>query len=211
MLDFRELTTRLADALNGPLPGRQAQLKMTSLKRGLETEGDHKGIPSSVLILFYLKEGNICIPFIKRPKYEGVHSGQIAFPGGRFEIEDMNLQNTALRETEEEIGIDRNKVKVLGGLTSLYIPPSNFKVSPVVGYYTENPRFSIDRNEVDHLLEIPVEELLDEKHRTRRIIDTSYGKIEVPCYFIQDEIIWGATAMMLSELLEILRGIINKN
>lgn len=143
---------------------------------------------------------------ILRKTYEGVHSNQVGFPGGRVEEEDKNLMQTALRETEEEVGILREQVEVLRELTKLYIPPSNFWVQPYVGVMQQTPVLVPQEDEVEDILEIALEDFLSDSCLTRRTLSTSYAEeIEVPAFLLNGHVVWGATAMMLSELKEILK------
>ena len=159
---------------------------------------------SAVLVLFYQVGDEPRIIFMKRPVDNSVHSGQIAFPGGGVEQEDNTLTQTALREANEEVNVNPADVKIIGSLSKLHIPPSNFDVYPVVGYALTRPDFK-GNHEVDKLVEVNVAELMDPKTKTTKTIHHRLGKlVEVPCYYIEGEIIWGATAMMLGELLEIL-------
>jgi 8-oxo-dGTP pyrophosphatase MutT (NUDIX family) len=112
---------------------------------------------------------------------------------------------TALREAEEEIGVSRNTVIPIGILTDLFIPPSNFLVTPVVGYTHARPDFMPDPGEVDEILEVPLDLLLDENARQEKDITIFPAvKIKVPCFYIDGNIIWGATAMMLNELIDVI-------
>lgn len=136
------------------------------------------------------------------------HSGQISFPGGKYEQEDVNYEATALRETEEEVGVDQGKIEILGSLTDLYIPVSNFQVFPYVGMTEETPEFELQTSEVSSILEVPFEQLTDPG-----IVGVKDLKIGshltlkgVPYFDVQEHVVWGATAMMLSELLEVWRG-----
>jgi len=159
---------------------------------------------SGVLILLYPADGYISTVLIRRPVYNGVHSGQLAFPGGRKEEHDEDLIKTALRESKEETGIQPQDVNVIGQLSDLFVPPSNFLVSPVVGYSETKPFFVADPLEVDAIIEIPLEHLLNPEASTTKTVEAGEWKASVPCYFIQNQIIWGATAMIISEFLEIL-------
>ncbi len=195
----------LQSCFDKSLPGLPAQLKMAPFHRREEliTPGTiDKAIKSSVLMLFYPKEGMEHIAFIKRPVYNGVHSGQIALPGGRWESTDKSLYHTALREAREEIGIDTHQVKHVGKLTDLYIPPSNYVVSPFVATYDKQQNFAPDPQEVDEILEVPFSFFL-EKTSVRKIkIETSGGLVvETPCFDYKGNIIWGATAMIMSEMV----------
>ncbi len=196
--------------LQNPLPGKPAHLKMASTSRlKLQTEPNEKTRKSGVLILFYPSQGEIYLPLILRPAYDGVHGGQMAFPGGGVEKEDENLNRTALREAQEEIGIKAIDVKILGQLTELFIPPSNFTVQPVIGYISYRPDFYPDAKEVDRIFEIPLKEMSNPSIISRKIINVRGYEIDAPHYNIQENVVWGATAMMISELLELISGIEN--
>ena len=131
MTDFQNFINKLEERLKNPLPGTGAFLKMASEIRLEELQSSYdtsKAIQSSVLILLFPENKSVKIILILRQQYEGVHSGQVSFPGGRKEKDDKTLIETALRESEEEVGIDADKVMVIGNLTEIYIPPSNFLV-----------------------------------------------------------------------------------
>ena len=200
-----QLSNKLADK---DLPGLDAQLSMAPATRQEELKRmKGTGIPkqSAVLVLFYPDNGLTKLVFIKRPVDESVHSGQIAFPGGRVEKEDRHFVDTALREAMEEVNVDPSKVTVLGPLSKMHIPPSNFDVYPIVGYTSSRPDFK-GNYEVDRIVEVALELLLNPKTKTTKTIHHRLGKlVNVPCYYIDGEIIWGATAMMLGELLTLIR------
>jgi 8-oxo-dGTP pyrophosphatase MutT (NUDIX family) len=207
--NFDIFINSLEKKLKGPLPGLAAQLKMANLKRlrrGMSMDVPPDVKQGGVLILFYPVDGSANLVFIKRSEYEGVHSGQISFPGGGQERSDSSIIETALREAKEEIGIDPGQVKPIGRITTLYIPPSNFLVTPVVGYTDVTPEFTPEPEEVDHILQVPLEDLLDERNMQEKEITIIDGLvITAPCFYIDGNIIWGATAMILSELLELIR------
>jgi 8-oxo-dGTP pyrophosphatase MutT (NUDIX family) len=209
MTEFKAFIESIREKLARPLPGLPSQLKMAGLRRSMKDGGviipdDAK--KSAVLALFYPVNGKIYMVLIKRTEYPGVHSGQISFPGGGWEKDDKDLVDTALRETEEEIGVSRHSVTAIGKLTELFIPPSNFLVTPVVGYISERPDFRPDPDEVDRILEIPLEELLDSSNiHEKEITIFPAVTLKVPCFYIDENVIWGATAMILNELIDVIR------
>ena len=159
------------------------------------------------MALLYPKNNELYLPLMKRPSYNGAHGGQVSFPGGKLEREDVNLVETALRETEEEIGVARKEVKVLGKLTDLFIIASNFKVSPTVGILDYTPKFIPDPYEVEEVLEVSIAQLLDLGQRG--VEEMTFGKytIQSPFFDVQGHVVWGATAMMLSELIDIMENL----
>jgi 8-oxo-dGTP pyrophosphatase MutT (NUDIX family) len=176
---------------------RQDELKQLQVQR-LQAK------KAAVTSLLYPKSGQTYMAFILRKTYKGVHSNQIGFPGGRHEKNDKNLLYTALRETEEEVGVNAQRVQLIKPLTDLYIPPSNFLVQPFLGYIDFEPTFVLQESEVKQLIEIPLSVCLDECHLTSEIIDASYAKgVEVPAFNFDGRIVWGATAMILSEIREL--------
>jgi len=212
-MDFIQLVNRLQKVLNGPLPGRPAQERMAPIPLEMERFDKQQIINArkgAVLMLFCPSEDkkSIIIPFIKRATYEGVHSGQIALPGGKKDLVDKDLGDTALRETEEEIGVPRNNIQILGNLSDLYIPPSNFSVRPFIGYSSVPPVFTIDEREVDRLIICRFDELTDEAIIKKKGMNLTGGhQIQAPYYEINEEVVWGATAMILSEFLTLWKEI----
>ena len=203
-----ELTSRLQDELKKPLPGRTVQLTMSSIKRIRELfdlSNQNQAVQSSVLILLYPDSAidSIRLVLMLRPTYEGIHGGQISLPGGKFETADADLSVTALREAHEEIGIDASKVRIIGKLSELYIPPSNYLVQPFIGISDTAPVFIPDQKEVEKIIEIDLADLLDDKNIRKKHIQVRGARIFAPCYIIDGNTIWGATAMILSEFKEI--------
>ena len=209
-MNLGQLRTRLQQALAHNLPGREAQLKMAPLpvdwrRFSLDAPVSHK--KSAVLLLFYPEDSGVFFPLIKRPTYPGAHSGQVSFPGGKVEPSDPDVVYTALREAEEEIGIDAGKVEVLGRLTDLYIPTSNFLVSPVLGFLAEKPRFVPEVREVARIIPTAVSSMRQPEIRQRTLVAIGEGQqLETPYFALDGEVVWGATAMILSELLQLLEG-----
>lgn len=189
------------------LPGLESQLKMAPINRKQEIMSLGQGknaVKSAVLFLFYPDEkGRTTTVFIKRPEYNGAHSGQISFPGGRYETTDQNLKTTALRETQEEIGVPVSDIEVAGKLSDLFIPPSNYIVSPYLGITPVRPAFVPDPAEVAQLLEFRLTDFFNPENRHTKLITLIGGyTLETPCYIINGHTIWGATAMMVSEFVE---------
>ncbi len=206
MREFNEFIKLLDISLKN-LPGFESQLKMAPISRLRDLKKYPMGKSprkSAVLILFYPENGNIKTVLMERAADNSIHSLQISFPGGKFENGDNNLEQTALREANEELGIAPQTVKILGPLTKLYIPPSNFDVFPFVGYTPEKPVFKTN-SEVKSILEIDLKTLMNPNTLINKTIEHRTGGVfEVPCYFVQDHIIWGATSMIISELLEVI-------
>jgi 8-oxo-dGTP pyrophosphatase MutT (NUDIX family) len=165
---------------------------------------------AAVMMLFYPKDGITHLVLIVRNSYEGVHSSQIAFPGGKYENEDANFEETALRETHEEIGIHPEKIEILKAFTKLYIPPSNFMVYPFLGICKEEIVFSPNPEEVSGIIELPLSTFLSDAIIIKSKIKTSYANaIDVPAFKIEEHIVWGATAMILSELKVVLKELLS--
>ena len=156
---------------------------------------------SGVLVLFYPQRDRLYIPLILRPTYDGVHSGQVGFPGGGYEAGDVDIVATAIREAYEEVGIQPDQVAVLGQLSPLYVFASNNLVHPTVAWSAQRPTFLLDSHEVDKLIEAPLLELLDPANQRREEWQLRGRVADVPFFRIENQTIWGATAMMLSELL----------
>ncbi len=205
--------------LKEPLPGESAQYKMAPEGRSVRERG-RRGEPktsqgemgregdgcksAAVLIVLFPEGRKVHTVFMKRNEYDGPHSGQISFPGGMYEDSDHDLMHTALRETEEETGIMEETPEVLGKLTPLYIPISNFCVTPYVGWLTKRPDFHPDSSEVKYLLTPTLEDLMDtSNHHKENILRHGYDVL-TPYIHLEKDIIWGATAMILSEFMELI-------
>ncbi len=211
---FSEFQELLTQRLGKPLPGRAAQFRMAadSYRAVVQPDPAFRGPAirgtafreSAVLVLFYPYQQTVYFPLILRPQYDGVHSGQMAFPGGRFEQTDRDLVHTALREAEEEIGIRETDVTILGRLSEIYVPASNTNVQPVIGIMPFRPVYVPDPREVAQVYEVQLEKIQDRGILKEGKMPVRGGFIRAPYYELDTQRIWGATAMMISELLEIL-------
>ncbi len=213
-MDFSEFKTKIVKIEKMDLPGEQFHLKMAPIERLLELKLQAKqsktGKRAAVLILFYPSENNKTnFVLILRKTYKGVHSAQVGFPGGKWEKGDKDYQATALRETKEEVGVSEDSISVYKKLTEIYIPPSNFFVQPYIGTTNEKPTFVPQEEEVEAIIEVPLVEFMDEATKITKTLTTSYAKeIKVPAFLLQNHVVWGATAMMLNEVREMLKQLL---
>lgn len=193
-----------------PLPGVEAQLRMAheSRKGAMRSKSGYENARhAAVLILLFPEELSIKTVLIQRPKYDGVHSGQIAFPGGKQDAGET-IEQTVLREVEEEIGINPNSIEILGRLTELYIPPSNSLVFPFIGMLNHRPEVFAQSAEVDEVIEVDIEKLSDKSLISYRQVELRNGiVIDTPCLLLNEKVIWGATAMIISEFNEIVNSL----
>lgn len=205
------MINKLKTRLGQTLPGIEAQYKMAPFNReriNLNFEDASSYRKSAVMIVLYQNEFNEwCIPLTERVNYGGIHSGQISFPGGKYEKEDQDLVNTAMRECYEEIGV--KEIDLLGSLTHLYIPVSNFLVQPYVGIIQhKTPVFRPQEREVKKILNLELGYLLNDNNVLNgEIAVNERMKIKSPYFEVETKKIWGATAMILSELKEVVRTI----
>ncbi len=204
-----------------PLPGVFAQQIMAPAHR-LSSSQYKNSIKNSregsVLVLLYMRNEVPHFMLTLRQSYDGIHSGQISLPGGKIEATDANPVAAALRETEEEIGVSSKSIEIIGELTELYIPPSNFLVHPVVGFLKTIPNFIRDEKEVAELIDVATSVLHTEELRQQKIMDLSRGaksldlkQVHVPFFNINGHHVWGATAMILSEFAELSRPVFSQN
>jgi 8-oxo-dGTP pyrophosphatase MutT (NUDIX family) len=203
-----DFATRLKNELHKGLPGTDIQWRMASSDRLLKNFPRLPGKDAhiaAVLILLYPYNGSIYTVFMQRPDYNGVHGGQISFPGGKKEPEDENVIKTALRETYEETGVDTTAVNIIGTLTPLFIPVSNMIVTPVVGWANEKPLFRHKPEEVLFLIDADLKRLLDPSIVKIKPFEIRGEILDVKYFDYETNTIWGATAMMLYELLIIIR------
>ncbi|MBP6455765.1 MAG: CoA pyrophosphatase [Chitinophagaceae bacterium] len=190
------------------LPGKTAQFKMAPAHRSSDLIIPKDAKQSAVIILLFHKKNVWHFILIERSEDGKTHSGQISFPGGRVDQNDFSKTFTALRECEEEIGISKNNIQILGNLSSLYIPPSNFLVQPIIAYTEKEINFIRSENEVQEIIEVSIEDFFDRKNK---IEGTVFENKLVPAYQLtKNKIVWGATAMILAEFEEIYFNVISK-
>jgi len=198
-----DLPDKVSDALKGDLPGIQAHALMMAYKRRTVAQAINSGEKprlSAVMMLLYRKENLWHTVFMQRPDNQGVHSGQISFPGGKQEESETIIQ-TAFRETEEEVGIQSHQLRILGGLSEIFIPPSNFIVKPFVAVLEGDFVFNPNPDEVQALLEVPLSDFFREPilTSTEIHIPSLHVLINAPSFIIDQKVLWGATAMMVQE------------
>lgn len=211
---FQEFEKKIVKIAKMQLPGEAVQFKMAPMERLAEMKRlaykKNTAKRAGVMALFYPGiDHKTHLALILRKTYKGVHSAQIGFPGGKYENDDISLEETALRETEEEVGVLRDSVSVIKKLTEIYIPPSDFFVQPYVGIIASTPQFILQKEEVEELIEVPLLHFMDDSIKTMQTLSTSYAKnIEVPAFMLNNHLVWGATAMMLNEVREMLKELL---
>ena len=202
---FKSITKQLKKI---PLGGLEAQFILAPELRKRYDENKIKiqnPRKAAVLALFYPNENNeTCFLLTERATYKGTHSAQISFPGGKVDKSDISLEQTALREAFEEVGVRKN-IKIVREITDVYIPPSNFLATPFIGFCEYQPTFKTNY-EVENTISVLLSDLLDSANLSTKTMNTSYMKnIEVPCFLLNNKIVWGATAMILSEIKELFK------
>lgn len=210
-MEFKTTIQALEQLLKYPLPGEEAQQEMAPFDRPTRAKAmaqDTNPRLSAVLALLYPKKGETHLVLTLRSSYKGVHSKQVSFPGGKKEEEDPDLLHTALREANEEVGINTQEVEVVSPLTQLYIPPSRFLVQPYLGISQQTPDFTPDPREVQEILQVPLRWLYDPKRQRSEKIPVMNGKytVDAPFFDLFDQRVWGATAMILSEIRTLMKS-----
>jgi len=203
-LDNAEKIEWLRARLLQPLPGRNAQERMLGRVVSMPLKVPDNARRSAVLCLLFPINDELHVLLMKRREDNTAHSGQVSFPGGSHDASDADLRATALREAQEEVGIVSSEVDILGALTPLYIPVSNFNVYPYVGFAKQRPQYNLSQNEVSYTIEVPLSKLLHTERKTVTDVVSPARPdfaMKVNAYKLEEgTIIWGATAMIISEL-----------
>lgn len=205
---FDEVERILRNTNTGDLPGEESQFKMLpsirpriSWDKILET----KPTLAAVMLLLYPDGDKTMFSLILRNTYNGAHSAQIGLPGGKLELGESELE-AAIRETYEEIGVRVDQERIHFPLTKVWVAPSKFLVTPFVATLNEKPKFNIDEFEVNKLIEVNVDDLLNEEIFVETKVESKYVKdLKVNAFMLENQVVWGATAMMLSEFKDILK------
>jgi 8-oxo-dGTP pyrophosphatase MutT (NUDIX family) len=208
MSSARDVIDKLEERLRDPRPGVVAQLSMAPRPRPggrVHTEVEDTSLKAAVLLLIYPKPSALHVVFIRRAVTLLHHKDQIGLPGGQLKDAE-NLEQAALRETWEEIGVPADRIKIIGSLTPLYVPLSNFCIYPFVGAMDTPPSFLIDPAEVAGIIEIPLAHLEDPTNSRLETWTIDSRPVEVPFFKFDAHKVWGATAMVLAEFLEILKA-----
>lgn len=203
---FNIIVERLRNSLYKELPGLSAQTKMAPTLRWAPEFPQHPNTTtrnSAVLISIFPDNESVKTILIKRTVYKGVHSGQISFPGGKTEESDASIVETALREAEEEVGINPQEVEVIGTLSTLFIPVSNLLVVPVIGIIPKPNNPHLNLQEVEYTIHADLMQLKKPENQSVKTICVNNTPVSAPYYSVGDEVVWGATAMIISELTEL--------
>ena len=208
-MEFNHFKSKIPALKTRNLGGLEAQFKLAPalrLKYNSDKIKANNPRKAAVMVLFYPNKNNkTTFLLTKRASYKGTHSAQISFPGGKVDALDANLQETARRETFEEVGVQVASRTVFREITPVYIAPSNFLATPFLALLSEKPKFSVNY-EVENIIEVLLEDLLNDNALSIENLTTSYMKnMDVPCFKLNGYVVWGATAMMLSEIKELLK------
>lgn len=202
---MQELVAKITKGLIN-LPGDRAHLEMTPYRNSIIIPSNKNIKKGAVLILLYPENNTVKFPLILRNTYDGAHSGQVGLPGGKQENNDNSLEHTALRETYEEIGVLANSIEIIGQLSNLYIPVSNFMVYPFVGYSSTPIKMTPDTREVVEIYPTELSDVNNSRIKNTQVIINSGLKLKTPYFDLHNQIVWGATAAILNELRWILNS-----
>lgn len=204
---YPNIKTYLKAALQQELPGNNAHNKMLPPGRRLKSfDYELSSVKqSSVLVLIFPVNDKLYTCLTKRPSTMKYHPGQISFPGGKVEKEDVSAEMTALREAREEVGIDTSSIEVLGKLSDFYLEISKFSIQPFLAWSDQKPEFLLNSDEVEELVLFPLSDFIENENILETELQTLTGMLRVKYFPFNDKMVWGATAMILSELIEILK------
>ncbi|PSG86435.1 NUDIX hydrolase [Aurantibacter aestuarii] len=213
-MNFESFKKLLSKIQHLDLPAEKSHIKMMPPYRN-ELVANHKeplhtARKAAVLALFYPDEFNETkLVLILRKTYKGVHSAQVGFPGGKVEKEDKSLADTALRETFEEVGVALNNMVIVKALTKVYIPPSHYNVYPFIGYCLQTPILKKQDEEVEAILEVDFNHFLDDSNlKSKKVKPEQLKEFDVPALELNNHLVWGATAMMLSEVKDLIKTVL---
>ena len=207
---FDQFIEELESNYRKGLPGKPGQLLMkpyVGISKNIDVPPTPSARKGAVLALFYPVDNIPHLALMLRPDYDGVHGGQISFPGGKVELDDKSPMHAALREANEEVGVISDHVNIIGPVTEVFVLASNFLVLPFIGYTESRPHFVIDRREVEELIEIPFSYLMNDKIIKQKKIRSKAGfDLNAPYFDINGKVLWGATAMMINEIITLAKG-----
>ena len=205
---YRDIINKVFESFQNPLPGEKAHLELAPYRKNVKFNYEqNKPKIASTLLLLYPKDNNVYFCLIERPEYEGTHSNQISFPGGKNENGET-IKQTAIRETFEEVGIDPISINIIGEMTQVYVPPSNFLIHPFVGYLDLEPSFKADKREVKKIIEVNIEDLFSDEIIKNKKMNLGRNNnslyVDVPYMDLNNKIVWGATSVILNEFRKML-------
>ena len=205
---YRDIILKVFESFQNPLPGEKAHLELAPYRKNVKFNYEqNKPKIASTLLLLYPKDNNVYFCLIERPEYEGTHSNQISFPGGKNENGET-IKQTAIRETFEEVGIDPISINIIGEMTQVYVPPSNFLIHPFVGYLDLEPSFKADKREVKKIIEVNIEDLFSDEIIKNKKMNLGRNNnslyVDVPYMDLNNKIVWGATSVILNEFRKML-------
>ena len=208
MMNFQHFITQLEITITNYLPGEESQQKMrVNYDQSIELPfSKNNSTASAVLILLYLEDNEIHFFLTKRSNELEHHKGQISLPGGTQE-ENEELTHTALRETQEEIGINKTSISIIGSMTPLFVPVTGFMIHPFIGYSSNKLEPTPDPSEVEAIFSVNISDLLNETNQTIEKRNIRGYDVEVPYFKLNNYEVWGATSMILSEFRDLIKSI----